>query len=427
MAKVFLSYTHKDADAAARVEQAITQAGHRVWRDINRDELAPGQFIPSAVAVGLEQCDYLVIVVTKNALSSRWMKQELNNFLMDNAKWDKVLPVRLDETNPHDFHGLLRAVVFADCRDFKKGMDGLLRRLGPPTDRDDFPEEDHERLHFAIDLALRAGNVAMRFYNSSLLGNATLDDRKNAATNADLAAQLEIASAILNHSRFKKDVFVAEESPHNKTKPTKIGFTWVADPLDGTTNFQNRIPLFCTAIAVLKDGRPYIGVIYAPVSHELYYAVEGSPAKVWDVSRGDVAVISADQTVEKLRDCVVGAHISSRPEVAERLLGGGVLLNVATKVKHVRALGCGQLALAYVASGRLHAFFQFGSYLWDQAAGIVLVNNSNGGVVTKLPTGTPWSYTTTDFIASANPVVHRHLLAELSRTCAGKSLQVSAG
>jgi myo-inositol-1(or 4)-monophosphatase len=200
------------------------------------------------------------------------------------------------------------------------------------------------------------------------------------------------------------------------------GYTWVIDPLDGTTNFQNRIPFFCTAIGVLRNGLPHIGAVYDPVANEVYYAIDGSQAKLWSISRGEVSAIAADQTTNELSGCLAGTHISSRPEVAERLLQKDLLLNIEKKVKHLRAFGCGQLALAYVASARMQLFFQFDSHLWDQVAGIVLVRNSKGGSVSKLPDGRGasevlgenWTFSTRDFIAAANPRVQSEFLKLLT-------------
>jgi myo-inositol-1(or 4)-monophosphatase len=409
MSHVFLSYNHDDKHLAEKVKKALESAGHTVWRDVNN--IKGGQLFPEIVAAGLEQSDFLTILITKNALSSNWMLYELNNFITDGKRLHNVLPLKFDATKPSKFSKTLKPVKYIDFSvNFKAGIDAILDRLGNPAKE---KEQDSERLYFALDLALRAGNVAMRFYNSSLLPNTTLDQRKNAATSADKAAQLEVASAITSHPIFKDDALIAEEEPYTKTEINKKGYTWVIDPLDGTTNFENRIPFFCTAIGVLYKGQPHIGVVYDPVANEVYYAVNGSPAKIWNISRGGVLEITTDKTTNQLSKCLVGTHISSRPEVAKRLLDNDFLLSIEKEVRHVRALGCGQLALAYVASGRMQLFFQFDSYLWDQVAGIVLVQNA-GGLVSELPQGGKWRHTTKDLLVAANSRVRAAFIRKIA-------------
>jgi myo-inositol-1(or 4)-monophosphatase len=266
-----------------------------------------------------------------------------------------------------------------------------------------------KRRDFAIDVALRAGNVVMRYYNSCLIENMSIDDKKNTATLADRASQVEIESALKAHPDFRWEIIVAEEKPYDRHEVSPSGYTWVIDPLDGTTNFQNRIPFFCTAIGVLKDGHPHIGVVYDPTANKVYYAMEGDRTQVWSVSSGEVIHISTEKEITRLEDCLAGTHISSRPEIAKRLLQDDLLLDIAKNVKHLRAFGCGQLALAYTASGRLQLFFQFGPHLWDQVAGIVLVQNA-GGIVSQLPSGGDWDYSARDIAASANEDLHRDFL-----------------
>jgi myo-inositol-1(or 4)-monophosphatase len=331
------------------------------------------------------------------------MKFELNNFVGNISRAKNILPLKFDHTEPYKFSEMLRSINYTDfSNNFNDGLKKLLNRLHRDSKK---KEQDSERLLFAIDLALRAGAVIMRFYNSSILPNSTVVERKNATTSADKFAQLEVISAITSHPLYKDDALVAEEEPFSSNEVRKKGYTWVIDPLDGTTNFQNRIPLFCVAIGVLYNNSPHIGVVYDPVANEVYYAINGSRAKVWNVSRGGVSEISADKTARHLSTCLAGTHLSSRIKVAERLLHDDFLFDVGKEVKNVRALGCGQLALAYVASGRMQLFFQLDSYLWDQVAGVVLVQNSGGGVVSDLPEGGKWQSSTKDILVASNAKV----------------------
>ena len=404
MALIFLSYTHKDRGLALKFENAIETVGHEVWRDDRRVRV--GDHIPEVIATGLSRCDFFAPLITENSVHSIWMKRELNNFLMDVTKGDSIIPLRFDETEISAFFPLLKSIRYADFRqNVELGINQIVEKLGIPDEETKVKkknlEKDLDRLDFAIDLALGAGSINMRFYNSSIHLKHSIDDRKNTATMADEMAQKSITSKITGHPVFVKDEIIAEEPPYDKNKVKKTGYTWVIDALDGTTNFRNRIPVFCTAIGILKEGAPFIGVVFDPVNNDLYYALSGEQSKVWNISKGEVNVISTSKTIVQLEECIAGTHISSQHEIAARLLENDFLLHIAKKVNNLRTFGCGQLALAYAASGRLPLFFQYGTHLWDQLAGIVLAINS-GGIACDLPFGDDWQHTTVDFCVAGN-------------------------
>lgn len=415
MATVFISYTHEDVKLAEKLESTLKDKGYEVWRDLTTKDLAVGRYIPDGVASGLERADYLALIITENSLKSRWMQQEMFSFIMNDQKWENVLPLKFDSTEPKSFHPILQAALYADFSDFEAGIERVIERLGSPSSMDKRHEHDRERLYFAIELAIRAGAEAMMHYNSSLISNMTLDDRKNAATLADRSAQNIVVRAIRNNDSYYSERIVGEEGEYKTLPIDEDGFTWVVDPLDGTLNFENRIPFFCSAIGVLEKGKPVIGVIYNPVEDEVYYSGYGSLTRVWDRRKGEVSVVrSAEST--KLKECAVGIHISSRDEIAAKLVDSGLLMKMRKKARTLRGLGCGQLALAYVASGRLNAFFQFDAPLWDQVAGLVLVQNSSGGKISRIPSGKKWNASTGDFCASANRQIDKAMLKVIKTT-----------
>ncbi|MEN6487389.1 MAG: inositol monophosphatase family protein [Smithella sp.] len=375
MALIFLSYTHKDKDLAIKFENAIEKIGHAVWRDDRRVRV--GDHIPEVIATGLSRCDFFAPLITENSVHSTWMKRELNNFLMDEKKGNSIIPLRFDETEISDFFPLLKSILYADFREnFELGINQIADKLGTPDEktkeRKKRLEKDLDRLDFAIDLALGAGSIAMRFYNSSIHLNHPIDERKNTATIADEMAQKSIISKITGHTVFAKDEIIAEEPPYDHVKINSDGYTWVIDALDGTTNFRNRIPVFCTAIGILKNSKPFIGVVFDPVNNDLYYALSGEQSKVWNVSKGEVNNISTSKTIVTLDECIAGTHISSRPEIASRLFKDDFLLHIAQNVNNLRTFGCGQLALAYAASGRLPLFFS----IWNTYLGSACRNCS---------------------------------------------------
>jgi myo-inositol-1(or 4)-monophosphatase len=390
MARIFFSYDHKDRDKVDRVRKELEKRNYEIW--VDDQEISVGVSIPHAIQIGINNCDFFAIFLTKNAAKSHWVKKELATFLMrdTNDKSANILPLKFEECSISDF-SLLTELKYADfTKDFNSGIAEVLARLQEsPTSKAGVNRSDYERLIFSIDLAVRAGTTAMMYYNSSLKENLTLDERKNAATGADRTAQVQAIAQITSTREYRFDTVVSEEEPHCHVNVAPKGYTWVIDPLDGTNNFWNRIPLFCSAIGILKDD-------------EVYYAIDGQPAQVWRVATGETSFLSLGKMVTVPSEALIGTHISGREKVAKRMFDNDLLRRVSSCCKHIRVLGCGQLALAYVATGRLQGFFQLGTYLWDQVAGVVLVKNA-GGVVKQLGRRLKdWTYNTKDIIACSN-------------------------
>jgi myo-inositol-1(or 4)-monophosphatase len=173
---------------------------------------------------------------------------------------------------------------------------------------------------------------------------------------------------------------------------------WVVDPLDGTLNFLHGIPHFAISIGVERDGDPYAGVIYNPVTDELYWAEKGQGAHLNE---------------RRLR-------VSGRRKIEESLVGTGapflghgdhpILLARAKAVMAVsagiRRMGAAALDLAYVAAGRLDGFWEETLNPWDICAGIVLVREA-GGYVSEIGGGS--AMMASGSVLAANDQLHRPL------------------
>ncbi len=154
---------------------------------------------------------------------------------------------------------------------------------------------------------------------------------------------------------------------------------WIVDPLDGTTNFLHGIPMFCISIGLEREGELVAGVIYNPISDELFAAEKGQGAFLNDRRRLRVA---ARKT---LADAVVATGIPHRGRPGhERFLreAGTVMAEVAG----LRRTGSAALDLACMAAGRFDAYWERNMQPWDMAAGIVIVREA-GGLVTDLEGG----------------------------------------
>ncbi|MBO6551840.1 MAG: inositol monophosphatase [Roseitalea sp.] len=179
---------------------------------------------------------------------------------------------------------------------------------------------------------------------------------------------------------------------------------WIIDPLDGTTNFLHGIPHFAVSIALERQGQLVAGLVFNPVTDELYSAERGGGAYLND-RRLRVAARRS------LSDCVVGCGVPhlGRGDHGEFLIE---LRHVMGDVVGVRRQGSAALDLAYVAAGRLDGYWERHLSAWDMAAGIVLVREA-GGFVTDLADGHDM-FGRGDVIAG-NEVVRRDLAAAVRR------------
>jgi len=152
---------------------------------------------------------------------------------------------------------------------------------------------------------------------------------------------------------------------------------WIADPLDGTTNFLHGVPHFAISLALERDGEVIAGIIYQPISDELFWAEKGNGA----------FIDTPNARSRRLR-------VSGRKELARALVATGIphigrgdhpaylrkLEVVMGKTAGIRRWGAASLDLAFVAAGRYDAFFEFGLAPWDVAAGLLLVREAGGMV-----------------------------------------------
>jgi myo-inositol-1(or 4)-monophosphatase len=175
------------------------------------------------------------------------------------------------------------------------------------------------------------------------------------------------------------------------------------DPLDGTTNYAHRFPVFSVSIGVLEGGEPLVGVIHDPLRDQTFVAERGAGARL-DGTQLRVSPVA------RLDHAVVGLDWGHSHEERGRTLD--VLHRVAPRCGTVRALGSAALALAYVAAGWLDAYFNLMMKPWDVAAGTLLVSEA-GGRCTTLE-GEPYRVDLPGCLGT-NGQIHGELLAVLKR------------
>lgn len=214
-------------------------------------------------------------------------------------------------------------------------------------------------------------------------------------TNADLKAE-KILFEELSQARPGYGFLMEEKGAIEGSDTTH---RWIIDPLDGTTNFMHGIPHFAISVALERDGTLVAGIVYNPITDEMFFAERGQGAYG---PSGRLRVAGRD----KLADAVLASGAphgerAGRDEFIDEMQS--LLPNIAG----LRRFGAAALDLAYVAAGRFDGFWERGLAPWDMAAGIVLVRES-GGLVSDL-TNRQKMLDDGNIIA-ANEAIHAQLL-----------------
>lgn len=219
----------------------------------------------------------------------------------------------------------------------------------------------------ALRAAFAAGRVLKRkFYETREVRSKGYRD---IVTDADFAANTA-ARALLERA-FPKHSILSEEDP----APTDLAeFVWMIDPLDGTTNYARRIPIFCVSLALTRRGQPLLGVVYDPLRGECFYAERGRGAFL----NGERVRASRLDSLER---AVVGYELARQPALRAR--GLHLFSHFAVQSVTARIGGSAALSLCYIGAGRLDTYMQLALSPWDVAAGI-LVAREGGARVTHL-------------------------------------------
>ena len=210
----------------------------------------------------------------------------------------------------------------------------------------------------------RAGGEVLRA-RRSLKREIEFKGAIDLVTDADRASEAAVISEI--HRVHPEHAILAEESGASG-RPSS--YRWIIDPLDGTTNYAHALPHYCVSVAVEGPAGVEAGVVYDPIRDELFAARRGGGATL------NGSPIHVSETA-KLGDALLGtgfpADLWQRPEVPL-----GLFNRFSRQARGMRRLGAAALDLAYVAAGRLDAFYEPRLKAWDLAAGALLVTEAGG-------------------------------------------------
>ena len=224
-------------------------------------------------------------------------------------------------------------------------------------------------MHPTLNIAVRAARRAGSIINRAALEGGPLEVRSKRAhdyvTQVDRAAEEAIIEIV--RKAYPDHAFLAGESG---TTGGAADYRWIIDPVDGTTNFIHGFPQYCVSIAVEHRGALAHAVVYDPLKNELFTASKGRGAFLND-RRIRVSKCT------RLQDALVGTGFPfkevSRLDLYMRQLRGFMETSAG-----VRRAGAAALDLAYVACGRLDAFWELGLSPWDMAAGALLIQEAGG-------------------------------------------------
>ncbi len=218
-------------------------------------------------------------------------------------------------------------------------------------------------LDISAEIAREAGALLHGFFERRI--GFELKGEFDLVTEADRASEKLVIERLRAH--FPTHSIVAEESGGHAGESAE--YCWYVDPLDGTTNFAHGFPMYNVTLALEKAGQIIAGVIFDPERNEMFACELGSGAHL----NGKPIHVSRVQHVD---DTLVATGFPSRKR--HQNVNVHFYYQLAMITHGVRRAGAAALDLAYVACGRLDAFWEFGLNPWDMAAGTLLVTEAGG-------------------------------------------------
>ncbi len=222
----------------------------------------------------------------------------------------------------------------------------------------------HPMLTIATQAARNAAKIILRHVDRLDRITVSSKGQNDFVTDIDRLVEDEIIRTI--QKSYPDHEILAEESGRMRGND----YCWIIDPIDGTTNFIHGFPQFSISIALMYKNLLEIGLIYDPLRNELFTAAHGRGAHL-NNTRLRVS------KVKNLSESLIGTGFTARGnvEVKPYLKVYEALL---TQSSGIRRAGSAALDLAYVAAGRLDAFWESGLGIWDIAAGALLVQEAGG-------------------------------------------------
>lgn len=254
----------------------------------------------------------------------------------------------------------------------------------------------------ALRIARLAGDSLLERFGRLSGGEIERVGRRDVVTAADRAAE-DLIVRELGKATPGVPVLGEEGARGGASAAAARGAQWIVDPLDGTVNFVQGIPLFAVSLGLVEDGQPVLGVVHAPALGMTWYGAPGTGT----FENGRPVSVSACPMLE---DAILATGFAyQRNELADDNLAN--FIEIGRAVRGVRRLGAAALDLAYVASGRLDGFWELHLKPWDVAGGAALIRAA-GGTVTDQRGGEDWLFG--GHIVATNGMLHEPLRGRLA-------------
>ncbi len=222
----------------------------------------------------------------------------------------------------------------------------------------------------AAELARGAGKLLMGYFRTPLEVTYKSPNQRDPVTDADKAADAYLHQEI--RRRYPGHAILSEETPSDQEVSREV--VWVLDPLDGTVNFMNGLPVFGVSIGVLERGVPVVGAIFLP-------SIQAPEGSVLHARAGGGAFLDATPLDITDGQLPGRSRLSALPSYFGRLFS--IRPELRRRLGEVRSTGSVAYELALVASGSFQYAAFTGPRIWDVAAGIGLVQEAGGRVLTR--------------------------------------------
>jgi myo-inositol-1(or 4)-monophosphatase len=197
--------------------------------------------------------------------------------------------------------------------------------------------------------------------------------KQGVATEADIQSEEYVMNEI--KKKYPDHKILSEEDSFAKNIKMKDfsddEYLWLIDPLDGTNNFYNRVPFFCVSLALNKGKTTLVGVVYNPVTCELFYAIKNRGAYlVRMVGNQEIRLkLKRKKNKKLLKEALLSANLTSKRIEKD-------LLKEFPEVRAMRRFGSAALEMSYVAAGMLDAYWEHHLKPWDMAAAGLICQES---------------------------------------------------
>lgn len=244
-----------------------------------------------------------------------------------------------------------------------------------------------ERINKALGLLEPAGKLFLR-YSQSDKNEINEKEKNDFVTKADKEIELFISKSIVEN--FPNDFIIQEE--HGNIQGKSL-YTWVIDPIDGTNNYVRKILDARIQIALLYENEIILGIIYNPVSGDVYIAKKNKGAQIINFKNSFIKKLSVSSKPIEKSLVIYTAGIASGEGLVKKIFN-----NLLGKVGAIRIYGSAAMAFELIASGRAECFICNISKPMDMAAGALIVNEAGGK--TSNFSGNSWSLDMKDILVS---------------------------